>query len=201
MKTYLLVQDGKPTGPFSIEELKKISVKPGSFLKSPEMDDYREAHEIPELRMLFGFKAPLFEPQYFATLDIRLLAIAIDYFVIFGLYCLFALVLISFVNQQSLRIGIALGGLIFIPILRSMYAVFAEASAKQATIGKQLLGIKVCDEQGRKLDLSQSFLRNASKWLSTLTLGVGYLSGFFSRKQQCLHDVLVGTLVVKERLL
>lgn len=165
------------------------------------MDDYREAHEIPELRALFGFKAPLFEPQYFATLDTRLLAIAIDYFVVFGMYCVLALLLSFFVQQQTLRISIALAGVILIPFIRSVYAVFAESSAKQATLGKQLLGIKVCDEQGRKLSFTLSIIRNASKWLSTLTLGMGYLSGFFSRKQQCLHDLISGTLVVKDRLL
>jgi uncharacterized RDD family membrane protein YckC len=76
-----------------------------------------------------------------------------------------------------------------------------ESSKKQATLGKQLLGIKVSDEQGRRISFGQSLLRNLGKWLSTLTMGLGYLFGFFDRKQQCLHDKLAGTLVVKERLL
>jgi len=30
---------------------------------------------------------------------------------------------------------------------------------------------------------------------------VGYIICFFNKKQQCLHDMIAGTLVVKDRLL
>jgi len=129
------------------------------------------------------------------------LAMAVDYLLVFGIYSVVALVLLSFANQQLVKIAIALSGIVIIPIARSVYAVFMESSKKQATLGKQLLGIKVCDEEGRSISLGRSLLRNLGKWLSTLTFGLGYLFGFFDRKQQCLHDKLAGTLVVKERLL
>jgi uncharacterized RDD family membrane protein YckC len=32
-------------------------------------------------------------------------------------------------------------------------------------------------------------------------LGVGYLLNFFNKKQQCLHDMIAGTLVMKDRLM
>ena len=44
------------------------------------MDDYKEAHDVPELCELLGIKTHVREPQYFASLDVRLLAIIIDYF-------------------------------------------------------------------------------------------------------------------------
>lgn len=201
MPTFWVVEKGKPAGPFSLEELKNRSIKPETFVKSDTMDDYKEAHEIPAIRSLLGFKATIVQPQYFASLDVRLLAMAVDYLLVFGIYSVVALVLLSFANQQLVKIAIALSGIVIIPIARSVYAVFMESSKKQATLGKQLLGIKVCDEEGRSISFGRSLLRNLGKWLSTLTFGLGYLFGFFDRKQQCLHDKLAGTLVVKERLL
>jgi hypothetical protein len=54
LKTYLVVVEGKPQGPFSIEELKQLNIQPGTFVKSPDLDDYKEAHELAELRELLG---------------------------------------------------------------------------------------------------------------------------------------------------
>ena len=76
-----------------------------------------------------------------------------------------------------------------------------EASSRQATWGKLLMGIKVTDETGERITYAQGFVRNFSKLICILTLGIGYLTGFFDRRQQCLHDKIGGSLVVKDRLL
>lgn len=75
-----------------------------------------------------------------------------------------------------------------------------EASVKQATYGKILMGIKVTDEAGNRVTAVQSYVRNFSKLICIMTLGLGYLMGFFDRRQQCLHDKIAGTLVTKGRL-
>jgi len=76
-----------------------------------------------------------------------------------------------------------------------------ESSSRQATYGKSLLGLKVSDVQGLKISRSKAFLRNLSKLICIATLGIGYLTGFFDKKQQCLHDKIAGTVVIKDRLL
>jgi uncharacterized RDD family membrane protein YckC len=76
-----------------------------------------------------------------------------------------------------------------------------EASPRQGTWAKVLLGLKVSDEKGNPITFSRSLIRNLSKILSTGTLGLGYLMGFFTKRQQCLHDLVAGTLVVKDRLI
>ena len=201
MKEYTIVVNGKPEGPYSLNDLKDLRIKPNTFVRKPEMDDYKEAHELIELRNVLGFKFQQTEPQYFASFDQRLMASAIDYFFLLVGYVIIVLFIYIFVDQKMFRIGTALIFLLLVPVAKFIYSSIAEASLKQATVGKQLMDIKVGDLFGNRLDIGTSFLRNFAKVLSTLPLFVGYLYCFMNKKQQCLHDVLANTLVVKQRLL
>lgn len=201
MDNWFVVVDGKPAGPYQFDELKSLGIVPGTFVKTNLMDDYKEAHEIPELRELLGFKKRITLPQYFATLDMRLLAAAIDYFLISASYLLTCLIIVPFADGQSFRIIVLASGIIIIPLAKIIYAIKMEASAKQGTYGKFWLGLKVCDEKGLPIDIQKSIARNLAKLISKATLGVGYVMGFFHKKQQCIHDTIAGTLVVKARLM
>lgn len=198
---YTVVINGKPEGPFSSAALKNMNILPGTFIRKPGMDDYKEAHEFPELRALFGFSYEQAVPQYFASFDQRLLASVIDYFLILLLYIAVLLLCFMFVMEKDQRIMIGLTFLPFVPVVKLLYGVFAEASARQGTIGKRLLNIKVTDMGGRRLTIGRSFLRNISKILSVLPLFFGYLYSFLNKKQQCWHDIAANTLVIKDRLI
>ena len=113
---YILVISGKPEGPFSIEDLKARALKPGDFVKTPEMVDYKEAHEIAELRDLFHFKRQITEPQYFAGLDQRLLAGALDLFFVSGVYIVLGFTTILFVPDQENRIIVGVSLIVLIPL-------------------------------------------------------------------------------------
>jgi uncharacterized RDD family membrane protein YckC len=197
---YILVINGKPEGPFSIEELKARDVKPGDFVKTPEMPDYKEAHELAELRQLFHFTKQTVMPQYFAGLDQRLLASALDWFII-SVICVFpAFLAVLLISSQGIMMIISFSLLVVIPLVNLIYHIVMESSPKQATYGKQILRIKVCDMEGNPIDGGKATGRNFCKLFSNLTLGIGYLISFFNKQQQCLHDMMAGTLVVKERL-
>jgi len=201
MADYHIVINGKPQGPYPAEQLKELGLHAGSFVRTPQMDDYKEANEVAELRELLGLKKSNALPQYFATLDVRLLAVIIDLFIIFAVFAVIVFVMMFFVAARETKIAVAASGVVIIPITKLIYGAIMEASARQATWGKLLMGIKVTDEAGERITSAQGFGRNFSKLICILTLGIGYLIGFFDRRQQCLHDKIAGTLAVKDRLL
>lgn len=200
-EVYTIVINGKPQGPYHLEELKDLTIVPGTFVRKPGMDDYKEAHEFPELRAFLGFNFQQTAPQYFASFDQRLLAWAIDYFLLLLIYIFCVLVSFAFIDDQQQRLVVAFSFLPVLPLLKLIYGSIAEASARQATIGKRLLTIKVTDLGGSRISMANSFGRNLAKILSTLPFCFGYLYSFLNKKQQCWHDVITETLVVKDRLI
>jgi uncharacterized RDD family membrane protein YckC len=82
--------------------------------------------------------------------------------------------------------------------IQILYFSFMEASKNQATLGKMVVGIKVTDTQGGRLDFTKAFLRNLCKLISNFTLLIGYIMAGFTDKKQALHDMIAGTLVVKK---
>jgi uncharacterized RDD family membrane protein YckC len=73
-----------------------------------------------------------------------------------------------------------------------------ESSSKQATVGKMVLGIKVTDLDGNKLDFVKALVRNLCKIISSLIMCIGYIMAGFTEKKQALHDMIASTLVVKK---
>ena len=197
---YFLVINGKPEGPFSLERLKGMIVKPSDFLKTADMVDYKEAHEIAELRELFHFSQRSVVPQYFAGFDQRLMASALDWFFVGGGFIVLAFLAAYVVEDKSARLIIALSILGLAPVTKIIYHIVMECSTRQATYGKQILKIKVCDLEGRRISTGRSISRNLFKIFSLITI-IGYLLSFFNKKQQCLHDMMAETLVMKDRLI
>jgi len=78
-----------------------------------------------------------------------------------------------------------------------LYAAGFESSRWQATPGKRLIGIKVTDLAGGRIDFRRALLRHVAQLLSTLCLMLGYVMAAFTRRRQCLHDLIAGTLVVR----
>jgi uncharacterized RDD family membrane protein YckC/Tfp pilus assembly major pilin PilA len=77
-----------------------------------------------------------------------------------------------------------------------LYVVLMHSSAKQATVGKLALGIKVTDLEGRRISIARATGRFFASWLSQLTLGIGFVMAGFTQRRQALHDKIAGTYVV-----
>jgi len=78
-----------------------------------------------------------------------------------------------------------------------LYWPLLECSARQATFGKQLLGIQVTDMEGGRLSFVRSLLRNLAKIISSIPLCIGFLLAGFTARKQALHDMIVSCLVVR----
>lgn len=76
-----------------------------------------------------------------------------------------------------------------------VYAAILESSPMRATVGKRLAGLEVVDLNGERLSFSRAFSRNASKTLSGLALGLGFLWIIWSKRKQGWHDSIAGTIV------
>jgi uncharacterized RDD family membrane protein YckC len=198
--TYILVINGKPEGPFTVDELKERKIKPTDFIKTEDMVDYKEAHEIAELRQLFGFSKAALLIQYYGSFDQRLTASALDLFFVSTFCAVVMFVGVMIINSQLVRILMTVGLMIIIPLVNLVYHIIMESSARQGTYGKHLLQIRVCDMEGNRLSPSHAAGRNLAKIFSVLTLFIGYFYIFFNKKQQGLHDIIAGSLVIKDRL-
>ncbi len=82
-------------------------------------------------------------------------------------------------------------------IIGLLYFVLMESSSWQATLGKRAVNIKVTDLEGNRIGFGRSLARYLSKFISALTLIIGFIMAGFTPKKQALHDMIAGTLVVK----
>ena len=96
----------------------------------------------------------------------------------------------------------ALGHLLWTPLL--VFALLSlswfvgfEASARQATPGKRLLGLRVVDERGEGIGLVRAVQRHLAGALSWLTLNAGHLLAAIPPRRRSLHDRIAGTQVVQ----
>lgn len=79
-----------------------------------------------------------------------------------------------------------------------LYFALLESSPWQATLGKRLIKTKVTDLGGNRISFGRASVRYFSKYLSFYLLLIGYLIQPFRPKKQALHDILAGTLVIKD---
>jgi uncharacterized RDD family membrane protein YckC len=110
----------------------------------------------------------------FAGFWIRALALLIDWLVLSPLLPLFP----------------------FNSLLKLVYGVLLLAFWNGQTVGKRICRIRVIDENGGHPDLAQAAIRELSKILSVLTLGIGYVMAGMTRYKQALHDMVASTYVV-----
>lgn len=64
------------------------------------------------------------------------------------------------------------------------------------TIGKILLGLTIVRADGAPMDWSTATVRFLGSWLSSLTLGVGFLMAAFDPEKRTLHDQIAKTRVI-----
>jgi uncharacterized RDD family membrane protein YckC len=79
-----------------------------------------------------------------------------------------------------------------------LYPALMECSSRQATLGKMACGLKVTDMEGRRISFGRAAARNLAMFISAIAFCVGFIMVGLTQKKQGLHDVIAGTLVVRE---
>ena len=113
----------------------------------------------------------------------------------FGMMIMFGLA--SGGDEAVISIGSLLGSLLSF-VITLVYFVAYETSAKQGTWGKQIVGIRVTDLQGRPITTGRAIGRFFAKIISGFTCGIGYLLPLFLDRKQTLHDLIAGCLALKK---
>jgi uncharacterized RDD family membrane protein YckC len=81
-------------------------------------------------------------------------------------------------------------------IIGWLYFAGLESSARQATLGKSVLGIYVTDLDGNRISFLRATGRYFAKFISAIILMIGFIMAAFTPRKQALHDMIASTLVL-----
>ncbi len=78
-----------------------------------------------------------------------------------------------------------------------LYAAAMLSSRAGATLGMQVMGIRIARTNGDPVTFSRATWRFFAQLLDLVTLGIGYLMQLFTARRQTLHDMATDTVVVR----
>ena len=129
----------------------------------------------------------------YAGFGIRFAALIIDA-VVLGV----VVAILSLVNITSITDPSASGTIIQTLISLAYYIIFTATTGQ--TLGKMALGIMVVDANGGKLTIGKVILRETiGKFVSFVTLFIGFIIVRFDAKNQGFHDKIASSYVIKCR--
>ncbi len=133
----------------------------------------------------------------------RSAAMGIDGFLLGFIQAIVNIIMIASIGaagegNEGAAIGIV--GVVSLLTFVGMWLYFAlmESSAKQATLGKMLVGIVVTDTNGNRVSFGKASGRFFGKIVSSIILMIGYLMAAFTERKQALHDIMAGCLVIRK---
>jgi len=93
-------------------------------------------------------------------------------------------------------IGTYMFAALTIAIVGWLYYALMESSAKQGTLGKMAINIKVTDMEGNRISFGRATGRYFGKYISAMILYIGFIMAGFTQQKQALHDIMASCLVV-----
>ena len=88
-------------------------------------------------------------------------------------------------------------GLLGPVIILLAYDTVLIGGSGSATIGMLLMGMKVANAEGGKVEYLEAFIVTALFYIiASLTMGLVLLVALFSKRGRCLHDMMTGVFVV-----
>jgi uncharacterized RDD family membrane protein YckC len=155
----------------------------------------------------YSYAATMEPPAHFvyAGFWIRLFAYLIDGLVIFIAFFIFNIPIIAILvaviqpqNPQAMGAILADLEMFFLGIPACwLYFALQESGSAQATLGKRMLGLRVTDMAGQRIGFGRASGRFFAKIISAFTFYIGFIMAGFTDRKQALHDMIAGTLVVR----
>ncbi|WP_242927019.1 RDD family protein [Pontibacter vulgaris] len=128
-----------------------------------------------------------------ADMGVRVVAFAID-----ALLLLAVIGLEDYFTISSDETAFLLKPELFLHFLLGwLYFAGAESCAIQATIGKQLLGLRVKNVNGTCLSFKKASVRYAAKPITMVIVIFRFITGNYHSDKNTLHDRLAESMVVK----
>jgi uncharacterized RDD family membrane protein YckC len=83
-------------------------------------------------------------------------------------------------------------------LIQWLYHAYLESGEKQATWGKQALGLYVTDLMGNPITFGRASGRFFAKMVTgMIPFGIGYIMAGFTERKQALHDMIASCLVLR----
>ena len=133
---------------------------------------------------------------YEGVLTRRMLAFCLDYLFVGLLLVPFAIVVFLF-GVVTLGLGWALFG-ILAPAVAILYVATTLGGERQATPGMQIMGIRLERLDGKRIDGIFGIVHSVLFWAGNVLLTpLVLLVTLFTDRKRTLHDLLLGTVVVR----
>ncbi len=207
---YYIIEGGEKKGPYTFNELINMEIDIYTEISVGVDKEAVYASYLPELSEYFEDQGYIFPTEgNVANIGWRILAFVIDYVIIsiivmtclvnFGLLKLPASTQLTtaealkmFSSKDIYNIEICLAAVFL------LYNIIFESTLR-GSIGKLICGLKVVDEDGQKLSLVKTLLRNigAITALNMIGLIIVTISFFYKEVNQTWYERLTKTYVIK----
>ncbi|WP_137132943.1 RDD family protein [Rhizobium sp. FY34] len=133
---------------------------------------------------------------YSGVLSRRVFAFIIDYALVL-LLCIPAAVAVFFLGILTLGLGFFLYPALFV-IVALLYFGTTVGGRAQASPGMRAMGIAVARLDGRRIDFMTAVVHMVLFWiLNSVLTPLILLAGLFIERSRLVHDLLLGTVVVR----
>jgi uncharacterized RDD family membrane protein YckC len=132
-----------------------------------------------------------------APFSLRCGALLIDYTLVASVVAFSTLLARLFSTRSAADNALAVGYVLAVVVAALDFLLLPAFTGR--TAGKWATGLRVERRDGEPLSFARSLLRHTvGYFVSLVTVGVGFLLAAFNREGRALHDLVAGTVVVRE---
>lgn len=142
------------------------------------------------------YSAPDDWRAYSGVLSRRVFAFIIDYAIVL-LLCIPAAVIVFFLGILTLGLGFMLYPALFV-IVALLYFGMTLGGPSQASPGMRAMGIALVRVDGQRMDFMTAVVHTVLFWvINSFLTPLILLAGLFTERSRLVHDMLLGTVIIR----